>query len=585
MLGRLAAAILLTTAILAPAAEADWLGFHGDALKTGYVPFSSYKVFKDVWWTNKTLASAQVQASPVLKDGILVTADTAGLVRGLDAASGKQLWSFKMPDAVLSTPVIAGQLVYVASKDGTLDALDLQTGPKAGTTDKPEATATVGNSPGSLTEYAGKIFVGNGNGEMKAFLASTLGDPLWTFSVASDFKPDSTTDSKTGVTTCTGSVSVGAIVGAPAVFDHKVFFGSKNGGVYAVNEAGGGTKQDGTPLESTKTQVQWFFQTGDLVLSAPAIDTHNGEKNVIFTSYDGNVYSFEASPSGEGTDPCYGDKPDPQWTFTVPVTLDSASGQSQVSKVESSPAVAGAKIFVGANNGKMYGIDADTRDYWESTAGNPGAPVTSSPAVANGIVVIGGQDKNVYWFNASDGKSLRAPFTTQSAVLASAAIDGNLAYVASRDGTLYAFGPEIPKRADLVVTAISAAGSSLQVTVKNQGDAAASNTTLRIFVGGTFLTNQPVGKLDPGASQTITYAANLGAASVSVKATVDPDNTVAESNESNNDMTQGVSAPPPPVTSAQASGGKKGGLKVPGPEAPLVLGLLAAAAVGARRRR
>jgi len=41
MLGRLAAAMMLALAVLAPAAQGDWLGFHGDALKTGYVPFSN----------------------------------------------------------------------------------------------------------------------------------------------------------------------------------------------------------------------------------------------------------------------------------------------------------------------------------------------------------------------------------------------------------------------------------------------------------------------------------------------------------------------------------------------------------------
>ena len=587
MSARLAALALaaLSLALLAPAAQADWLGFHGDALKTGYVPFSNYSIFKDVWWNNKTLASAQILASPVLKENILVTADTAGLVRGLDAASGKQLWSFKMPAGVSSTPVIAGEYVYVASQDGTLAELNLGTGGKASAPTQAEYTTGVGANPGSLTEYAGKIFVGNGLGEMRALQASDL-SPLWVFSVAS-VTPDSTTTNN--VTTCSGSVSVGAIVGAPAVFDHKVFFGSKNDGLYAVNEAGGGQKPDGTTIPNTQTLVQWYYPTGDLILSTPAIDTHNGEKNVIFTSWDGNVYSFPASPSDEGSDPCYGAHPDPNWTFTVPVILDSASGQTQTSKVESSPAVVGSHIYFGANNGKLYGLNADDiSDYWESTAGTPNAPITGSPAVANGVVVVGSQDKNVYWFNATNGKSLRSAFATQSAVFASPAIDGNRAYVASREGTLYAFGPEIPKRADLVVSSVAAAGTALQVTVKNQGDAKAGNTTVRLFVGGTFLANLNVAALDPGQSATVSYPANLGPASVSVKATVDPDNTVAESNDSNNDMTQGV-AGQVPATGGSGGGStpaKKKGLKIPGPEMPLeLLALVAVALLATRRRR
>jgi outer membrane protein assembly factor BamB len=585
MLGRLAAAILMTTAVLAPAAAADWPSFHNDTKKSGNVPFSTYPVYKDVWWNNKTLANAPIHASPVVKDNILVTADLGGLVRALDASSGKQLWSWKMPQPVESTPAIGDDgRVYVLSVDGTIDALDLKTGARPGSTPPaPWATAAVGSTHSSPTYNSGSLFVGNDAGEMRSYHASDL-LLLWTFQVAS-ITQSSTTD-KNGVTTCTGgSLPGGAVYASPAIFDGKVFFGSTNTYVYAVDEAGGqGTRPDGSNRPPTETKVEWVAQTGDRIFSSPAINTRAGEPDrVIFTSYDGKAYSFEASPGSAGEDPCNGLVASPDWTYEVPTIQDPETGETQVSKIESSPAAAGSRIFFGANNGNVYGVDsADGSLLWETPAGGVGHAVTSSPAVANGIVVVGSEDKNVYWINATDGKVLKK-FATQSKVVTSPAIDADRAFVAEENGILYMFGPTIPTRPDLVVTGISALGTSLQVTVKNQGDAASAATHLRIYVGGTFLTNQTVPALNASQSTTLTYAANLGASSVSVRAVVDP--VANESNSANNEMTQGVAAQLPATTAAGGGSSGKKGIKLPGPGLPAILGLLAVAALAARRRR
>ena len=50
------------------------------------------------------------------------------LVRAFDPASGKQLWEFAARARVDSSPVIAGNRVYVGGNDGKLYVLDLQSG-------------------------------------------------------------------------------------------------------------------------------------------------------------------------------------------------------------------------------------------------------------------------------------------------------------------------------------------------------------------------------------------------------------------------------------------------------------------------
>jgi outer membrane protein assembly factor BamB len=65
-------------------------------------------------------------------------------------------------------------------------------------------------------------------------------------------------------------------------------------------------------------------------------------------------------------------------------------------RVESSPAIAGGRVFVGSNDGRFYVLSlSDGSKLWEFDAG---APLSASPAIANGRIVIGSQDGRLYCF-------------------------------------------------------------------------------------------------------------------------------------------------------------------------------------------
>jgi outer membrane protein assembly factor BamB len=64
--------------------------------------------------------------------------------------------------------------------------------------------------------------------------------------------------------------------------------------------------------------------------------------------------------------------------------------------VDSSPAVAGGRIYVGSSDGRLYVLDsAKGAKLWEF---DTGAPLTASPAIAAGKVVIGSGDGVIYCF-------------------------------------------------------------------------------------------------------------------------------------------------------------------------------------------
>jgi outer membrane protein assembly factor BamB len=65
-------------------------------------------------------------------------------------------------------------------------------------------------------------------------------------------------------------------------------------------------------------------------------------------------------------------------------------------RVESSPATAGNRVYVGSGDGRFYVLDIATgTKVWEFDAG---ASIAASPAIASGRIVIGSQDGVLYAF-------------------------------------------------------------------------------------------------------------------------------------------------------------------------------------------
>jgi outer membrane protein assembly factor BamB len=63
--------------------------------------------------------------SPAIKNGLLFIADFSGLIHCLNAKTGKSYWTCDTLAACWSTPLIAGERVYVADDDGDVAMLSL----------------------------------------------------------------------------------------------------------------------------------------------------------------------------------------------------------------------------------------------------------------------------------------------------------------------------------------------------------------------------------------------------------------------------------------------------------------------------
>ena len=114
-------------------------------------------------------------------------------------------------------------------------------------------------------------------------------------------------------------------------------------------------------------------------------------------------------------------------------------------KLKSSPVVVNDTVYIGSSNGKLYAVGVDSKKVdWEYTTGDS---IYSSPAYGDEKIFIGSTDGNLYAINESNG-SLVWKDDLNNKVLSSPTIDehdnnvfigsdeGNLTCLDIRDGTL-----------------------------------------------------------------------------------------------------------------------------------------------------
>lgn len=258
----------------------------------------------------------------------------------------------------------------------------------------------------------------------------------------------------------------GMVIGSPAAAGGKVYFGSTDGNLYAVDAESG--------------VAQWKFQAKSRIPSSPAV----ADGVIYFGAYDGNFYALEASTgklkwkfltAGErrfagkhlhGVQPASETMPDPfDCYLSSPVVWMGAvyfgSGDGNVyalnaatgtlnwkfktgDVVHASPAIADDTVFIGSWDSYFYAIDASTgREKWKFKTGEDPdihnqVGIQSSAAVVEGTVYFGCRDSHLYALDAKTGEKKWAFGTNGSWVVSSPAVrDGNAYFVTSDSSLLY----------------------------------------------------------------------------------------------------------------------------------------------------
>lgn len=350
-----AVASLAALALALPAGGQEASMFRGNLAHSGIYPGTGVPKLDGIKWKFKT--GGQVISSPAVAGGVIYVGSTDRNLYALDAATGAEKWKFTTGSAVVSSPAVSGNSVYFESYDGFFYALDTATG-------KLEWKFETANERRFEAKHL--------HGLLPA--AEIMPDP-WDFFLSS-----------------------------PAVWQGAVYFGSGDGNVYALDAATGAKK--------------WSFKTGDVVHSSPAI----AGGMLYIGSWDGYFYALDAAT---------GEK---KWSFK---TGDDPAIHNHVG-IQSSPVVADGTVYFGCRDANVYALDAATgKEKWVYST--RGSWVNNSPVVYDGKVYFG-------WslpgrLEAVDAKAGERVSTVDTKVpmFSSMAISDGMIYAGTFDGKLTAY--------------------------------------------------------------------------------------------------------------------------------------------------
>jgi eukaryotic-like serine/threonine-protein kinase len=328
--------------------------FHGDNTRTGVYAGAGPLTPDHVAWKFHT--SGPVISSPAVANGVIYVGSNDGSLYAIDEDTGAQRWKFGAGAPVVSSPAVANGLVYFLGSDGTFFAL----------------SADSGAVRWRFTTRGERRFEARGlHGLTPA--VQTIADPMDLF------------------------------LSSPAVDQGKVYFGSSDGHVYALDAATGA--------------LRWSFATGDIVHASPTI-----AGNVLYIgSWDSYFYALDAG-SGKL-----------KWKFKG--GMDTVI-HNQVG-FQSSAAVVGGVVYVGCRDAHVYAFDAATgRKIWDLPT--DGSWVNATPAVVDGVIYVGTADTHRFQIIDARSGQLRTVIDGRGLIFGSAAIAGDLVYFGSFNGRLYA---------------------------------------------------------------------------------------------------------------------------------------------------
>jgi outer membrane protein assembly factor BamB len=216
------------------------------------------------------------------------------------------------------------------------------------------------------------------------------------------------------------AVKTGGVVrSTPAVAGSRLFVGSGDGGLYAIDRDNG--------------QVVWRFDAKSPVHASPAV----ARGLVVAASLDGSIFAVDENTGAE------------RWRLQTGPALPLNTGRGGGwDIILSSPTIIGDTLFIGGQDGALYALElASGRLIWKAATGGR---LRATPAVAGQLVVAGSFDGRVYafdrltgaerWVHRTEGDTLdsnRFGYDRRGIQSSAAIVDGTV-YVGSRDGGLYA---------------------------------------------------------------------------------------------------------------------------------------------------
>ncbi len=358
--------LVLCLAISAMAQNApanNWFQFRGNHQLTGVSQSNVPATLKPLWTYE---AGESIESSAAIVGGTVFVGSQKGELVALSLDNGSVYWKYSTGSPIgESSPAYSGGVVYIGDLGGWINALNASDGKKLW------AFKTGGEIKSSPVVVGDRVLIGSYDEHLYC-LSARNGSLLWKFKTNGPVH--STPGIADGMAFIAGcdevfrairisdgkevfNVSSGAYTGAsPALLGGSAFYGTFDNEVLGVNLA--------------ERNISWRYEHPQrkfpFYSSAAVTSTR-----IVLGGRDKMIHALTLAGKAA-------------WTFTTRA------------RVESSPAIAGGRVYVGSNDGRFYVLGlSNGAKLWEF---NAGAPLSASPAIANGRIVIGSQDGRLYCF-------------------------------------------------------------------------------------------------------------------------------------------------------------------------------------------
>lgn len=349
-------------------ATANWNIFRGDSNLSG-VAKNNLPDKLTLLWSFQT--ERAIVASPVIGLEQVFVSSTDGKIYSLKLVDGSKIWEFDTGDDVEASPLLLDTTIYVGSLSGEFFALDAKTGEvqwKYNIDNEIYGSANWAIMPDSQRTL---IMVGSYDTRMYCFDANT-GKLNWAYETGNYINGSPATDGENVVFggcdeilhivsvangTKKGEVLAGSYIpGSAALVDGRAYLGHYGNKLICIDIA--------------NQKIDWEYQNefGAPFFSSPAV----GKDRVVIGSRDEYLHCVDRETGKK------------IWIFK---TRD---------EIDSSPVIVDEKVVVGSTDGRLYIVSLKNgKELWSYEIG---AALIGCPAVTGGMIIIGAEDGRVYAF-------------------------------------------------------------------------------------------------------------------------------------------------------------------------------------------
>ncbi len=347
----------------------SWLVFRGDAASTG-VSRTDCSGSLDLLWKYQVEGSG-FESTAAIARGVVYLADLDGGLHALHLADGKLKWQQESASDIgfVASPVSKDGYIFVGDLDGVFRCFDASTGE----TTWEFQTQSEMDSAASFDQD--RVLFGSQDATLYC-LQSQSGELCWKFQIDDQIRcTPSISDGMAFVVGCdaklhvidiqsgksAGSVEIDGPSGVtPAIIESHAYFGTESGKFYAI--------------DWRQQLVDWEFsdfEGGGAFRSSAAAN----RSLIVVGSRNKRVYGIQTA-TGKQT-----------WEFVTKRNVDS------------SPVIAGDRVFFGSDEGRIYALQLESgKKLWEYETGGH---LKASPAIASGRIVIANTDGAVYCFGSA----------------------------------------------------------------------------------------------------------------------------------------------------------------------------------------